>query len=435
MHRTSFQVSRTRSRNQLASCLPWLGLLLLAFARPAGAAETLTLDRALELARSRNPQLLAVRQDREVAGARLEKARYWNPFNPEVEGGGATRQFDGGGSATQPSAGASIEIEVAGQRGLRIAEAERHLARVDAEIADAERQLTAQVEEAFYQILYLRERLRLLRDVEELNRRLRDAAEARFKSGEVAKLENNLAVVRYSQSRKETLAGQRDYQNGVRALERLLGMEPIGSSDPRGELNANPIAVHEETLVERAVQQRPDLRAREVEIQRVDADTSLTKRLIVPNPTVRGFYDQEVEQPGMRDQIIGGQISIPLPVFDRKQAELTALAAQRTQAGYERTATELAVVSEVRDAYRSYTAAREALELFEKDARGLIAESFRFVETSYRAGKIDLLQLVVVENDLVASRLSYLDTQRDYWTARIALERAVGQPLEEGTDR
>lgn len=419
------------SRQWPNSHLSWLGLLWLALAHPV-AAEPLTLDRALELARAHNPELLAVRQDSGVARARLEKARYWNPFNPEVAAGGATRQFDGGGSATQPSAGASIEIEVGGQRGLRIAEAERNLARVDAEIADAERQLTAQVREAFYQGLFLRERLQLLRDVEDLNRRLRDAADARFTSGEVPKLESNLAIVRYSQSRKDTLAGRRDYQNSVRALERLLGMEPVGSSDLAGELNPTPYAAQEETLVERAVQQRPDLRAREIEIQRVEADTSLTKRLIVPNPTLRGFYDQEVEVPGMRDQIIGGQISIPLPVFDRKQAELTALAAERTRAGYARTATELAVESEVRAAYRSYTATRESLELFEREARGLIAESFRFVETSYRAGKIDLLQLIVVENDLVASRLSYLDTVRDYWTARVDLERAVGQPLEEG---
>jgi cobalt-zinc-cadmium efflux system outer membrane protein len=412
----------------------WLGVLLLAAAHPIVAAE-LTVESALDMARSRNPELLAVRKDRDVARARLEKASYWNPFNPEVEGGGATRKFDGGGSATQPSGGASIEVEVAGQRGLRIAEAEQNLARVEAEIADAERQLTAQVGEAFYGALYFRERLQLLREVEDLNRRLRDAADARFKSGEVPKLEGNLAVVRYGQSRKETLSGQRDYQNAIRALERLLGIDPVGSSDLAGTLDAPPLTVQEDVLVERALAQRPDLHAREMEIQRVDAESSLTRRLIVPNPTIRGFYDQEVEVPGMRDQIIGGQISIPLPVFDRKQAELTALAAQRAQAGYARRATELGIVSEVRDAYRSYDVAREALNLFETDARALIGESFRFVETSYRAGKIDLLQLIVVENDLVASRLSYLDTQRDYWAARIALERAVGEPLNEGEHR
>ena len=87
--------------------------------------------------------------------------------------------------------------------------------------------------------------------------------------------------------------------------------------------------------------------------------------------------------------------------------------------------------AEVRDAVRSYEAAREARETFEADAVGRIDESFRFVETSYREGKIDVLQLIVAENDLVAAELSYLDSLLDLAVARVGLERAVGQPLED----
>ena len=59
-------------------------------------------------------------------------------------------------------------------------------------------------------------------------------------------------------------------------------------------------------------------------------------------------------------------------------------------------------------------------------------ENFRFIEIAYREGKIDLLQLVVVQNDLVTAKLSYLDSLWDYWRAWTDLERAVGRPLNEG---
>ncbi|MFQ5666193.1 MAG: TolC family protein [Candidatus Binatia bacterium] len=413
--------------------LPGLLVLLSSFALvSSGAAEPLTIERAVALARQHNPDILATRQQIGVARGRLQKARYWNPFNPEIGGGAVQRRFDGGGSDVQRSASVSLEVEVAGQRGQRIDEARQNLTGTTAQVADVERLVVAQVKEAFYRVLYLRRRLQLFRKVERLNQRLRHASAERFKSGEVPKLEANLAVVRHSQSRKDTLAAARDYRNGVRGLERLLGAEPTGTTVLSGDLAVRPVKVDADALVETALRIRPDLRARDAEIGRVQAETALTKRLIVPNPVLRGTYDEETESAGSRDRIIGGAVSIPLPIFDRKQAELTALAAERARANYQRDATALTVKTEVRDAYRSYEAAREGVQVFEAEAVQRIAENFRFIETAYREGKIDLLQLVVVQNDLVTAQFSYLDSLWDYWLARTALERAVGRPLKEG---
>jgi cobalt-zinc-cadmium efflux system outer membrane protein len=157
----------------------------------------------------------------------------------------------------------------------------------------------------------------------------------------------------------------------------------------------------------------------------VAAETALTRRLIVPNPTLQAFYREE--EGG--DTIAGGALSFPLPLFDRKQAELTQLAGRAGQARYERQSTELRIQQEVRDALRSYEAAREEVAVFETAVLDRAAENFQLIETAYREGKIDLLQLVVVQNDLVTARFSYVDSLENYWLARTALERAVGQAL------
>jgi cobalt-zinc-cadmium efflux system outer membrane protein len=248
----------------------------------------------------------------------------------------------------------------------------------------------------------------------------------------VPKLEANLASVRYSQARKESLAADRDRQNALSELERLLGIEPLGTTEIAGELASRPVAVSEKELLDSAARERPDLRAREVEITRVDADIALTRRLVIPNPTFSGGYKEEGGEGGIKERIIGGRVGIPLPVFDRKQAELTQLSGLRSRALHERDGVRLAVESEVREAFRSYETARQSVELFEKEAVSQVDESFGFIETAYRQGKIDLLQLIVAQNDLVAARLSYIDSLWDYWVARIALERAVGGPLATG---
>jgi len=408
------------------------GVCLLAILAGVPAAQAISIGDAIDAALANNPNVQSVRQERRIAEGDLKRARYWNQFNPTVGGGADQRRFSQGGTGTQASGSVSLEVEVANQRGKRIEAAEQQLARVDAEIRNAERLLVADVKEAFYGSLYLARRLSLLRRVQHLNLRLRDASAKRYGAGEVAKLEANLGEIRYSQSRKDVLGAERDHRNAVRGLERLLGREPSATLGLDGDLRARPVRVDADDAVEAALASRPDLDARTAEIARVDAETALTRRLIVPNVTVGGVYDEETEIPGLTDRIIGGRVSIPLPLFDRKQAELTTLAGQRSQARYERNAVTLAVQTEVRDAVRSYEASSEAVRIYETDAIERIAENFGFIEIAFQEGKIGLLDLVVVQNDLVGTELSYLESLWDYWRARIALERAIGRGLEEG---
>jgi cobalt-zinc-cadmium efflux system outer membrane protein len=204
-----------------------------------------------------------------------------------------------------------------------------------------------------------------------------------------------------------------------------VGVEPVGQITPIGQLSVTPQTFQLDRLLQLALDNRPDLQATKVEQQRVAAETALTRRLIVPNPTLRAFYRRE--EGGQT--IAGGALSFPLPLFDRKQAELTQLAGRASQTRYEQQSIELRIQQEVRDAVRSYEAAKEEVEVFEKDVLDRAVENFQLMETAYREGKIGLLQLVVVQNDLVNAQFSYVDSLLHYWSARTALERAVGQDL------
>lgn len=401
-------------------------LLLICPVPGQGESLSLTLLEALQLARERNPDLKAARQETEVARGRLVRARYPNPFNPEIGGSAARRSFTGGpGGSNDFDIVFSQELEVAGQRRKRIEEATRNLAKVTQQVKDMERLTLAQVKDAFYRGLYLKRRLELFREVETLNRRLRDIAASRFQAGDIPKMEVNVAEVRLGQSRKDTIVAERDYRNTLRELERLLGLEPAGQLEPVGQLTVQPQTFQPDQLLSLAMENRPDLQAARIEQKRVEAEMALTRRLIVPNPTLQVLYREEERG----DTITGGALSFPLPLFDRKQAELTQLAGRKAQAGYEQQGVELRIKQEVGDAFRSYEAAKEEVEVFEKEVLDRAAENFQLMETAYQEGKIDLLQVVVVQNDLVNAQFSYLDSLWNYWLARTALERATGTEL------
>lgn len=388
--------------------------------------RSLTLAAALALTREQNPELLSARQALVVARGRLVKAQYPSQFNPELGGSGAHRHFaERARSSTDYDITLSHKLEVAGQRGKRIAEAEKYFARVGQQVRNTERLILAQVKEAFYRALYLHRRLQLFRDIEQLNRRLEETAVSRFQAGEVPKMEVNFAAIRLGQARKDVIIAQRDYHTAVYALEQLVGVEPTGRTRLVGELVVTSQALQEQTLLRLAMENRPDLQAALLEQQRVAAEIALTRRLAVPNLTVQAFYREE--EGG--DTIVGGGISVPLPLFDRNQAELTQLAGHAGQAKYEQQSLELRIRQEVATALRSYEAAREEVAVFEQEVVDRAAENFRLMETAYREGKIDLLQVTVVQHDLVNAQLSYLDSLLNYWSARTALERAVGQDL------
>jgi cobalt-zinc-cadmium efflux system outer membrane protein len=398
------------------------------------AAEPLTLEHAIQIVREHNPELLAARQELDIARGRLVKAEYPSQFNPEVAGEGGHRQLGAGGSGADYGVALSQELEVAGQRGKRIEEARANLARVEQLVRDRTRLIEAEVQRTFFAALARRQRRDLLQHVEGLNRRVRDASQARVKAGESPVMEANLAEIRFGQSRKETLVAEKDYTATLLELKRLLNVTPDATLDPSGELRAAPATYDLRTLIARAAEARPDLLAGEREVKRVDAETALTRRLIIPNPTLEGFYREEAGIDGS-ERIVGGGLRIPLPVFDRRQGELMALAGRRRQAQFEVDGTLRTVEKEVADTFQSYEAARREVGIFEQDILRRAEENFRFIETAYRAGKIDFLQFVVVQNDLVSAQLSYLDSLAALREAEVNLERAVGAPLETGVSR
>ena len=414
----------------MRSVLSFVVILLVLFCSPASGqgqeAFSLSLPQALELARTQNPELQAARRNIDIARGRLIRAQYLNQFNPELAGSAARRNFarvPGGSNDFDLSL--SQEIEVAGQRGKRRDEAATNQAKVSQQVNDVERRILARVKNAFYRALYLKRRLALFREVETLNRNLQRIASARFHAGAIPKMEVNVAEIRLGHARKNTIGAERDYRTTLQKLERLVGLEPVGRTRPVGELTVTPQTFALDHLLRLAQDNRPDLRAAGLEQQRLQAQKELTQRLRIPNPTLQAFYREE--EGG--DTIIGGALSFPLPVFDRKQAELTQLAGQASQARYERQAVALRIQQEVRDAWRSYEAAQKEVGVFEAAVLERAEENFGLMETAYREGKIDLLQVVVVQNDLVNAQFSYVDSVWNYWQARIALERAVGQAL------
>ena len=314
-----------------------------------------------------------------------------------------------------------MELEVAGQRGLRIGEAERNLQRAEAGFQDFARTFQGRLARAFYQSVAARERLALQRSIEELNRNLLDVTKVKFDAGDVSALEVNVAVVRYGQTRKETFDAEENVTQAFLEIRRLIGLND--NFVPEGQLDSAltlPIAA---VVLERALARRPDLLARRYELQRAEAELTLVKRENIPNPTVGLSFIRE----GTGEKALLGGISIPFPVFNRRQGEIASLDARRLQIRSELAALEKEIRKEVDQAINRWQTAQRKIELYERDILEQTEENFRLLEAAYRERAIDLPRILIMGTDLVTARRSYLDALLSLREATISLEEISGE--------
>jgi len=388
-------------------------------------AGEVTLDQAIAIAVENNPDLAAAANELLVARGELQRANYLSQFNPYLASDGDYRTRSGRSNSQDWRVGLSQELEIFGQRSLRKRSTSLGYKRTEAEIRNQARLLTATVKMTFYEALRARHRSKLLSELEALNHKLADAARMRFDAGEIGQIDFNLARVRYGESRRALIEGTEMYRLECSSLGRLLGNAAGAQPDPAGELKAEPLHSDMEKLLEVARTNRPDLMASRTETSRLQVEATLNERLALPNPTVGTFFghDQNTERFG------GLTLGFSLPIFNRRQAEATAISGRLAQARQKLRATELNVEHEVRDAYGKYLAALRALKASEEDVVAPARESFGLLEAAFNAGKLDLLSLSVAERQSFDAQVGYLDAWFSYAAAKVTLDLAVGDSV------
>lgn len=399
---------------------------------PALAAPSdtllLSLSDAHRYALEQNPAFLADRQESAIARSQLRKARVH--LNPSLEFQAPGAGTDG--ALSEFEAELSQELEWAGQRRLRIRAARAGVDRAGSAVHDAARRMLAKVSAAYYTALAAEKRLLVARELSELNQQLLAATRIQAKEGEISAMEANLVEIEAGRARARVAAAEREATHTRLEVQRLTGTAPdleirLQDAVPPAP---DPATIEPDTLVCLALARRPDIAAQSHAVDEYEELARLARREAIPNLRLGVFLRREtlaVHSTGMEAPVgervldsphIGIGLGIPVPIFDRNQGAIAERSAQVEQARYERQATELAVRTEVTDAVRAYRAASEEASLFEREVLQPARNNQLLLESAYRAGKIDLANLILLRNQL-------LDVELGYWDAWLAQREAL----------
>ncbi|MGE0131356.1 MAG: TolC family protein [Blastocatellales bacterium] len=414
-------------------------------AKASGATERLIADyvdpvqgaSSINLARralASNKELAAVRLEVDRARARVRQAGL-RP-NPSVEYQQLNGVFNSPGESAS-SIRFALPLELAGQRGRRIDLARAELEASEADVADRERRLAANVRLAYAETLAALRELEVTRELNDLDVETARIVEARVKEGDAAPLELNLlrAEIDRLRGRRELVEGR--LQASALRLKQLVGMSPDETLQTSESLTAPLLPAPPASLdsaVEIGLRTRPDLRLARLLEEVALAGYRLARAQAAPEVTafvqysnVLGTFDgTPVGLLSDRDRLLGYGVSITLPILNRNQGAKAEAQLAITQARARREFLESAVRAEVAAAYRRYEAAQTALQTYEQ---GVIARSEQNVNTmraAYQAGAFRITELLAEQRRLVDSQRELTEALTERYRALSDLRAALG---------
>lgn len=338
--------------------------------------------------------------------------------------------------------GPNFDNNVAVSQNLPNPKLIRQLGRLaDANVAGSQGQarisqngLRAQVKAAYYDLLYLVERRRLLRSQDSLLVAFRSATELRLKTGEGTAVEVATATNQLGELRNSLAQTEADRQIVISRLQTLLNSnQPITLSDSTLTRRALPVVTDSATLA-----QTPELAYLRQQIEVASRQTDVEQARLLPSFTV-GYFNQsligtytvnnqEVTYGGGK-RFQGVTAGVAVPLFTKPQrarievarlgqqvSEATLALSQRNLQG-ELTTT----IQEIRKLQSSLT----YYEQTGLPTARLLADK---AGVAFRAGEIAYLQYSLALSQAYQTRASYVDVLAQYNQSIIRLEQILGLP-------
>jgi outer membrane protein, heavy metal efflux system len=385
-----------------------------------------------------NGELAAARLDIERKRARLRQAGL-RP-NPTLEFEQASGRYTGSTGERETSIGVAVPLELGGKRKRRIELAQAELEAVEAEVADHERRLAAQVRATYVEALAALREIETTENLNNLDLQTTRFVQVRVNEGETAPIELNLLRVEVDRLRSRRALIEGRLKAVLLRLKSLAGIAPGELLRLREDLTSPrlprpPASV--EAAIEIALRTRPDLKLARLNEEVAQAGLSLARANSAPEVTAFSRYslnnstyeDTPIGVRNDRDRLLTFGLSIGIPVFNRNQGAKAEAAVAISQAGRRREFAEAVVRSEVESAYARYEAARVAVEVFEQGVIARSTDNIRVVRAAYELGQFSITDLLNEQRRLVDSQRDFTETLSEQYRALADLQTALGIPV------
>jgi cobalt-zinc-cadmium efflux system outer membrane protein len=357
--------------------------------------EELTLEQARDQFYKHNYDILVNKYEIDKAASDLMGAKLLPNPSLSIDYTGVETNGSLGGANSQSTFRIDQLIELAGKRTLRTSAAQETLEAVRFSHQDLVRNILA----GFYSLYF-----GLNLDILNLNLnqyallqfdKSLAIAEKRFTAGFLSLVDYSKLKLARIELENNIITAERQSKIDGEQLRLLIGTDR-SIRPASGQLQGLLPDYQEEDLLARAYQNRKDLLALQRQLKSAEHNISLAKAYRIPDVTVGAEYERfgPDREPG-----IGLGVSLPLPLFNRNQAEIARRSTEYKQLELQIIKAKRQIEGDIRQALQNYLTARKIYDTYRntnKDLEDLRERS----EKSFSLGGITVLD--------------FLDTQKTY---------------------
>ncbi len=365
---------------------------------------------------------------------------------PALVQGPAPKQVSilGGGTLTLDVAAEDAALSVKwllfdfGERKAKVTAAKEHLVMANVGFNATHQQIVFTVTERFFLFNPARQKVDVAESSLQAAETIGQAAQARLDHGLTTKPELLQAQEQAAQAAFDLEAARGALSDAQVTLVESLGILPttqLQVADVLGKPIADNLGESLDTMLDRALSQRPDLVAKLANVRARKADVKKARAAYYPKIVANaqaGYANLSVATPGTpfvsgNEPIYGGGISISLPIFEgfARHNKLRIAESELRAAESELESSRDTAVREVWQAHTDFTT---ALRKQESAARLLSAaeSSYGASLAAYRQGLGTYVDVANARQGLAAARSVVVDTRSAIFTAAAALALSVG---------
>jgi cobalt-zinc-cadmium efflux system outer membrane protein len=386
----------------------------------AASSDILSLSQAIEKAIAASPKLEAAASGIAAAAGSEQQAKLY----PNPQGSLQVENFGGAGpyrgfSATETTAGVSQLIELGGKREARqsAALAGRKTAEVDATTARLD--LGRDVTVAYSEAVAAQDGVSIAKETELAAKQVLDDVSRRVSAARDPLFQRSKAEVAYSTSMVARQTAEQTRTATLQRLGRFWGAQTVHEALVDQTI-AQPDRPQPLEAYELRLRAAPDFdrfqRLRELR----DAELRLAEANAVPDVTASTGIRQIAGIGGVT--FLAG-VSVPIPIFNQNQGEISRAQAELRKVEQERRQAEIERSQELVNAWTGWQSAWQESNSIRSQSLPQAESAYRQALVGYRSGAFEYLEVLDAQRTFFEQRSNYIAALARLRTARAQTER------------
>lgn len=411
-----------------------------------GFAQEITIEKALELAKTNNPDLQ--KQRLTLQDAQRKSENRWNKFLPNLS---ANANVSNGHDFKESSewnwkasAGANLSFSFGLPTSIQQAQLDYLQQKTTYEKLEA--QTISSISSTFYSLIAEQQNIQILKESQKLAQDVYNQTKRNYNNGLASELDMLKSQYSYLSLEPQIQQAQSAYNNNLANFGLKLGIADSTNLTLKGELQLVQVKLPaSQELIEKYLDKRHDVILSEISVQQAENTSKIQSANKLPSLSLsenislgqNPLYNSEIPQDGINPLSINGSfsvgVSIPLSSWiPGSQDSLTNKTNKDniTKAKITAEETKKSAENDIKNKVAEVNRLWNLIDVSKLNV-SIATRSYELAKDGYRAGLVSQTDLETTRQQMVNAQLSHLQTQIKYLSAIYDASFALNMQIED----